>query len=794
MIKDPALIQRLSSLPVFSHLDEISKNLQTSGYLVLTAETGAGKSTAVPLVLLHDMPGKILMLEPRRLAALAVASRMADLLDEPTGKRVGYRLRMDTNISSQTRIEVMTEAVLTRMIQADPALEGVSAVILDEFHERTIHGDLALALLREVKLFRPELAILIMSATINSEDLSRRLQAPVLSISGRMWPVDIIHRDSLSFEQAIINELQIPGGDLLVFLPGIGEIRRCLEHVRTMAITEAQGRKTGLYILHSSVSIQEQRLVLSPAEDERRVILASAIAETSVTVPGVTTVIDCGLSRINRFDIRTGMDRLVTVNESAFSAAQRAGRAGRTGPGRCIRLWNPRDTRPETLPPEIERSDIIPLVLECAQWGVHTPDGLDWLDSPNAAAWEQACSLLQTVGALDSENRITDFGRALLLLAIHPRLGCVALSGYPEQAVRYLVRSADSGSETGRYLKDLYSRLDTVANRFPAVVQQLNLLSTKTLTDRRKTGKPAVSPAMALLAGFPDRLALHAGDGTYRFPSGRQARIGAQNRKEHAVFPKWIVVAEVDAGDREGRIYEYESLSETEVLSFLEKRTSVSTEVSFTEKGIRKIETVCYGGLVLSSKPVQVLPEDSILAWCDYFRKQASCELFEDDAVNLFLLRARFAWRKNPESPATETVLLANLEKWLVPFITGSGKPGPEQILAGLRWYCDASFVDREAPCKICLASGRIRPLNWEMDPVSGLPKPVLETRVQDLYGCAETPAISGVPVLLRLLSPAGRPVQVTSDLAGFWQGSWTEVRREMKGRYPKHDWPEKPV
>ncbi len=792
MISDSALVQRLSSLPVFAHLDEISENLQTSGFLVLTAETGAGKSTAVPLVLLHDMPGKILMLEPRRLAALAVASRMADLLDEPTGKRVGYRLRMDTNTSSQTRIEVMTEAVLTRIIQSDPALKGVSAVILDEFHERTIHGDLALALLREVKLLRPELAILIMSATINTEYLSRRLQAPVLSISGRMWPVDIIYRGSLSVEQAIINELQMPGGDLLVFLPGIGEIRRCLEHLRSMTITEAQGRKTGLYILHSSISMQEQRLVLSPAGDERRIILASAIAETSVTVPGVTTVIDCGLARINRFDIRTGMDRLVTIHESAFSADQRAGRAGRTGPGRCIRLWNPRDTRPETLPPEIERSDIIPLVLECAQWGVHTPDGLDWLDPPNTAAWEQACSLLQTVGALDSENRITDFGRALLLLAIHPRLGCVALSGYPEQAVRYLVRSADSGSETGRYLKDLYSRLDTVARRFPAVAKHLNPLCSGTHSER-KTGNPAVSSAIALLAGFPDRLALHAGDGTYRFPSARQARIGSQNRMEHAVFPKWIVAAEVDAGDREGRIHEYESLSETEVLSFLEKRTRISTVVSFTEKGIRKTETVCYGALVLSSRPVQVLPEDSILAWCDYFRKQASCELFDDDAVKLFLLRARFAWRKKSESPAAETVLLANLEKWLVPFITGSGKPGPEQILAGLRWYCDASFVDREAPCKICLANGRIRPLQWELDPAGALPKPVLETRVQDLYGCTGTPEISGVPVLLRLLSPAGRPVQVTSDLAGFWQGSWTEVRREMKGRYPKHDWPEKP-
>ena len=796
---------------------------------MLTAETAAGKSTAVPLALMEAFPGKILVTEPRRLAAVAVASRHAQLLGESVGMQAGYRLRYDTCVSPATKIHVMTDAILTRMIQADPALDGVSVIVLDEFHERSLHTDLSLAFLKEVMMLRDDLYLVVMSATMDAGRVAYYLgegeAAPCFHVEGRRFPVEIGYRPAPMAAgrtllsggnelplvdwcvQVVLEELHGSppsgrnGGSILVFLPGIGEIRRC----QWLLEQAGAGELAHILLLHSSISLEEQRLVLdveyrrdgasgsaSKFPAKRRVIISSSIAETSLTVPDVTLVIDCGLSRTSRFDPRTGMTRLVTEIESSFSAEQRTGRAGRLGPGRCIRLWSPAESRLASPPPEITRADLVPVVLECARWGVQELDGLTWLDCPSAGGWAAARSLLQEMGCLEESGSITNLGRRVLELGVHPRIGCVASSGFPgavELAARY---GASDSAEQQRLQKDLHRRL----------------------ADSKKSAGQSGGvdgASLALLAGFPDRLAKSCGEGKYQFPSGRTASLfhrtavaSSQQRLSGNAFPAWIVAVEVDAGATTGRIYRWEPLDAAVAEKWLEKHatTQVELDVEDATGKVVKHQVRRYGRLELERR--RLVPDDSDVAaaLCGQIRRRGFGSLPVSRQSQLLLVRGRLweALRSPglletgavppgavPSSQFSEEFLLERLEDWLIPFLGGQKKLSQEVVYQGLHWFCDGATLDRELPLSITLPNGKRRTLTYET--IAGRVTPVLEVVIQDMFGCLETPRVAGIPVLLRLLSPARRPLQVTSDLAGFWQNTWPDICKEMKGRYPKHNW-----
>lgn len=794
----------LEGLPIYPHLDSIADALLSSPsrFLVLTAETAAGKSTAVPVALLERFPGSIVMLEPRRVATVAVASRIAEILGEEVGRRAGYRLHLDSRVSRETRIEVITEAILTRRLQNDPSLEGVSVVILDEFHERSVHADLALAFLRESVALRDDLYVIVMSATMDTEKIAAFLESPVVSVPGRRWPVGIEYaprqtrRDGRiepieeAMAGAIRRELDGDGPrGILAFLPGIAEIRRT---ERLLA-----GISCEILALHSTIPISEQRRVLAePAPGERRVILSSSIAETSLTVPGVSIVVDSGLARIGKIDVRTGMYALETGSESVFSAGQRAGRAGRLGPGRCVRLWAERDVRVSDPAPEILRTDLIAVVLECAVWGVVDIDGIAWLTRPSEAAWNQARELLSWMGAIDASGRVTKTGKALVSLGTHPRIAAVALAGGTELAVRHS-RFSDNPREAARFAEDIARRVARARNDHGVTPDVFFPETIRGLRDADAKG------AMPLLAGFPDRIACHVADGSYRFPSGRVASLPRDDRNATARYPKWIIAPEVDSGEREGLIRSYEPLDDTLATAWLEAHATTGTRIAFADGKyspgikVKKTETSAYGKIVLSERPLVPGPGDVANAVVSAIRTEGLSVLPWNETSTRFLARARLCAKAPGGERARDLAdgsLLDSLEEWLVPFIPSDGRIEGQGLLDALRYLADGQRVDREVPERITLANGVSRPLIFEEFVPGEGPIPILEIRIQELFGCPDTPRVLGMPVLMRLLSPARRPLQVTSDLAGFWKNTWADVRKEMKGRYPKHKWPEDPL
>lgn len=783
--------------------------------MVLTAETGAGKSTAVPVALLKSFPGKILMLEPRRLAALAVARRVAEILGEDVGLISGYLMHLDRKVSGKTRFTVMTQAILTNMLLEDPALEGVSVVVIDEFHERSINADLALAFLKEAVSLRDDLFVLVMSATVQAQKTAACLgteahPAPVLQIPGRLFPVQVRYEPALSAVQAVMQELaRSKDGSILVFLPGIADIRRTEAELTAAGAAE----QADICILHSSISLDEQRKILTPPRpgEKRRVILSSAIAESSLTVPDVSVVIDSGLMRLNRMNVRSGMETLVTERESRFSAQQRSGRAGRTGPGTCVRLWSGHEVLPEATAPEILRSDLASVVLQCADWGITDRKALDWFDEPPQTAWEAARKLLQELSCLDGQGGITDLGRAALQMGISPRLACAALAGGAACILPYSEYAQTAPSLQRRFLDDCERRRAACLKRFPALQADME--------------EP-------LLAGFPDRLARRCdGDGLYAFPSGRVASLPREDRDKRAAFPEWILAPDVDAGEKQGRIYSWKELSDDCIAGFLAGRTHEEISCSFIGQDtsrIRKVKAVCYGKIELSRVILRADAGDYGAALCALVREKGIAALPLSKAAHSFLLRAQFYRQQQnggtaafgpaggtsadptggsstgpvPDtgeavSPGADlfTDLQDHVSDWLLPFITGNSLT-PESVLNALRYALDGQAVDAAVPDSITLANGRRCPVSYEeiaapseTETAVKTVRPVMEVIIQRLFGVFQTPRIMGVPVLLRLLSPARRPLQVTENLEGFWSGSWKEICKEMKGRYPKHNW-----
>ncbi len=829
------------SLPIDEVLPALREALATRHEAVLEAPPGAGKTTRVPLALLNEpwLAGQtILMLEPRRLAARAAAERLASELGEKVGETVGYRIRLDSKVGPNTRIEVVTEGILTRRLQDDPALEGVGLLIFDEFHERSLDADLALALsLNGRDLFRDDqpLKILLMSATLEGERLAGLLDdAPILRSEGRMYPVTM--RWGRAFQpgefieprlvQTILDALNDESGSLLVFLPGQAEIRRVHQQ-----LADALGERTEVLLcpLHGELDLAAQRAAIEPAPPgKRKVVLATNIAETSLTIDGVRVVIDAGLARVPRFDPGSGMTRLDTQRISRASATQRAGRAGRLEPGVCYRLWS--QDQHEQLAAyasaEILSADLAGLALQLGRWGV-LPGQLVWLDVPPAAAYAQAQDLLERLGALEGKTaedwKLTRHGQAMAELPAHPRIAHLLLRG---QALGLADMACDVAALLGErdILRgagaDLHSRLvllsgeERAARSAQGGVQRARQLARQYRGYLRgKALEPVSDPDHprwlgALLAlAYPDRVAQQrrAGGAEYRLANGRAALFA---EADSLMKQPWLVIADLGSrqGQREERIYLAADFDPALFDSVLAEQVRNVDQLDWDEReGVLRAERQRkVGELVLSREPLTGLDEAA--------RSQALVNLVRRKGLELLpwtpelrQWQARVALLRQLDMEAkgqsewpdvSDTALLANLEHWLLPYLNKVSRLSHfanldlSSIVHNLLPWPLPQCLDELAPHHLSVPSGSSIRLDYSEQP------PILAVRLQELFGLAETPRIAGgrQVVKLHLLSPARRPVQVTQDLANFWRSTYAEVKKDLKGRYPKHYWPDDPL
>ncbi|MEO8445763.1 MAG: ATP-dependent helicase HrpB, partial [Gammaproteobacteria bacterium] len=829
-------------LPITAALPELAAALAAGRGAVLQAPPGAGKSTGVPLALL-DAPWlagrRLLLLEPRRLAARAVAARMASQLGEEPGGTVGYRTRLDTRMGPRTRIEVVTEGILTRQLQRDPALEGVGLVIFDEFHERSLQADLGLAFVLDAQRhLAPELRVLVMSATLDGAALARLMDdAPVISAPGLSFPVETRYADRASSDYldrqavaAIRRSLREDDGDLLVFLPGAGEIRRVEQALRD---TGASG-PVHIRPLYGDLDREAQDLAIRPAPaGERKVVLATNIAETSLTIEGIRVVIDGGLERRARFDPQSGMSRLETLRISQASADQRRGRSGRLAPGICYRLWTAAEHRsllPFT-PPEIASADLAPLALELAGWGTRDPAALTWLTPPPAGALAQARELLRQLGALHQADRITPHGRELLRQGAHPRLAHLMLGakaaglGRTACALAALLGERDllrgqPGQRPAERDPDLRTRLEVLA-RDPDALRRddvdqstLRLVRRSADTYARQLGLAGSAAGIErgidadevgwlLALAYPDRIARtrEHGSGRYLLSNGRGAFFAAPQSLARADY---LVIPGLEGGEKEARIQLAAPVSLAALEQHLAGSISTASEVCWDsrERAVVARRQRRLGALVLADEALRH-PDPALVtaAMVAGLRELGLAALPWTPDLRQWQARVLLCGRVETEAAepwpdVSDATLLATLESWLTPWLDGVSRAThlPRVDLAGalhgLLPWARQQRLEELAPTHLAVPSGSRVPIDYLDGPV-----PSLSVRLQEVFGLGATPCVGAgrVPVLLKLLSPARRPVQVTQDLASFWAGAYHEVRRELKGRYPRHYWPEDP-
>jgi len=829
-----------TGLPIEAVIDAVAAALAGRGLGVLTAEPGAGKTTVVPIRLL-DRPwlgGRtILVLEPRRVAARAVARRMASLLGEAVGQTVGWRTRDDRRVGPDTRIEVVTEGILTRRLQRDPSLPGVGAVLFDEFHERSIHADLGLALTLEARdTIREDLRILIMSATIDAAAVAALIgdedePAPVVACEGRTHPVEISWRPMQRrqrVEEATADAVAIAlarPGDVLAFLPGMGEIRRTVERLSDRVDAE-------VLPLYGALEPAEQDAALRPVPGRRRVVVATDVAETSLTVDGIATVVDAGLARRPRYDPATGLSRLVTVPNSKSSADQRAGRAGRLGPGRAIRLWSKVEhaARPRHDKPEILETDIAPLLLESLAWGVPDPGRLRLLDHPSSAALQEAREVLTLLGAVDADGRITDDGRRMLELPVHPRLAAMLAGcgdgplGWPAAVLASLLTERDViGGRPSQRPTDLWPRVQLVVDRDHRLPDtDIGAVHTvrrraRELLSRTGAVETTVHPGdlgRALALAYPDRLAQkrRGHGGRFRLRNGMGGEI---DRSDPMADEEMLVVADLQGPKRKVRIARAAAIDPVDVelgfLSEVSERSFLTWDDDLDDLRLRVERRL--GALDFGTHDQPIEPGEAVTAalierivdtglgvlhWTEEARLlQARVTLVAGHRPELFAAPGTGEGDGPMPSPLAidDETLLAEADAVFGPWLSGAtGRSGLAALdVAGLlraRLGPAAAAVDRLAPTHYELPGGRRVVIDYRA------PTPRISVRAQLAFGLAETPLLvdGAVPLTVELLSPADRPIQVTSDLAAFWTGSWSEVRKDMAGRYPKHHWPEDPT
>jgi ATP-dependent helicase HrpB len=831
----------MSLWPVDEALPRLRAALAGGGAAVLTAPPGAGKTTRVPPALLAALPagGRIVMLEPRRLAAVSAARWMARARGEEVGRTVGYAIRFERRVSAATRIEVVTEGILTRRLQTDPGLAGVALVIFDEFHERSLNADLALALCLDARRnLREDLALLVMSATMAAGPVAALLGgAPVIDAPGKTFAVDVRYlggdRDArhasvaVQVARGVERALAETEGDVLAFLPGVAEIRACVDLLRGSAAVAAGA--IGLHPLYADLPFEEQERALLPGA-RRRVVLATSIAETSLTIEGVRTVVDSGLARRAEHDAAAGMGRLVTVRVARSQADQRTGRAGRTAPGVCYRLFSRQDYEALTAfaPPEMLVADLASLALELAIWGAREA-ALPWLDQPPAARLAAARALLAALGALDAAQAPTAVGRDMARLPLHPRLARLVLRGASAGAAalgcnlaallsgRDVFARGDRRPEPVAGECDLADRIEALEHfratgRAGAGTDAAGLRSAARMAQQLESLLPAAARAAGappagdllgrlLLDAFPERLARvrDAGGERYLLANGRGARLSPASCVRGN---EYVVAVEVDAGTGgEGVVYVASAVTEATVREELAGQIATERSVCWDarERRVSGVVRERIGAVVLAERPFAPGDEEALPALCQAVRAERSALLplgaEERQLQGRVLLLARlFPGDGWPD--LGDELLYDSPEAWLAPFLDGVRSardleridPAPalrELIPPRLRQRLDAL-----APTHLPVPSGRRVALDYA--PPEG---PVLAVKLQELFGLGSSPAVAGgrAPVLLHLLSPAGRPVQVTRDLRGFWDGAYRQVRDELRGRYPRHPWPDDP-
>ena len=808
-------------LPIEEALPPLLAALQSGLNAVLQAPPGAGKTTLVPLALL-DQPWRgdrrIIMLEPRRLAARAAARRMAALLGEAVGETVGYRIRQDSKIGAKTRIEVVTEGILTRMLQDDPELSGVAAVLFDEFHERSLNADLGLALCLESQgSLRDDLRLLVMSATLDGRPVAKLMNdCPIITSEGRSFPVDVRWQDKPHngrFDDAVAALVsraidEEPEGDLLVFLPGQGEIRRVQ--------AQLESRYPDLLVapLYGDLSQEAQDAALRPQSGRRKVVLSTSIAETSLTIEGIRIVVDGGQMRLPRFDPNGGMTKLVTVPVSKASAEQRRGRAGRLGPGLCYRLWSEAAHRalPGFTAPEIADADLAPLALELARWGVSDPTSMAWLEPPPAASYAQAVDLLKRLGALDHGGRITAHGKAMAALPLHPRLAHMVLKaesmGLGSLACDLAALLSERDILRNARDADLRLRLEALAdprsnNADRGGVQRVRDAAKQLRRSLRiPQSDDSVEEAGLLLAfAYPDRIGQRrsAQGLQYRLSNGRGAFFPVP---EALATEDMLVMADLDGDKRDARIFLAAPVTRAEIEDHFAELILTTEAVAWdsreqvvTARRQRKL-----GELVLKDealpKPSREAITEAMLAGV---REMGLACLPWNDAARKFQSRITFLRRIEGEAwpDLSDEALTETLSDWLPPWLEGISRKAHlerldmlEILEAALPWEKKRD-LDEAAPTHVTVPSGSRIPIDYETGEI-----PVLAVRLQEMFGLADTPTLAHgrVKLVLHLLSPARRPMQVTQDLASFWANTYKQVKADLKGQYPKHYWPDDPM
>lgn len=806
-------------LPITEVVPAVQQALANNSTLIVNAPPGAGKSTLLPLTLFRApwLDGKkVLMLEPRRLAARSIAHRMADLLDEEVGDSIGFRIRFEAKSGPNTKLEVLTEGILTRMLQHDNALEDVGMVIFDEFHERSLHADLALALCREAQqVLRPDLRIVIMSATLDMPTLTELLQCPVVKSEGRQYPVNINYvgeADRFMLPElaarTIIQATKKHDGDVLAFLPGQGEIKRCEE------LLNNQLSGFSICPLYGALPFGKQQRAVRPDRDgKRKVVLATSIAETSLTIEGVRVVVDTGYGRRSKFNAKSGLSGLQTVQIDQDTAEQRSGRAGRLSEGHCYRLWTAGTHAQLTQhrAPEILELDLSSLVLNLAEWGIQDVASLTWLTPPPAGMLQGARDTLEEIGALE-DGKITAHGKRLNQLPCHPRIAHMLVAaedmdllGLATDLAAVIEERdplpAESGIDINLRIEALrrhrkgekktrkLERIDQVARLYRKL---FNAEPSNATFDPYETG-------VLLVHAYPERIASARPGNNAQFQLAN-GRLAMASHKDDLAFESWLAVAHVDARDGMGKIFMAAPLNPQDLAPMVKEQKVVTWDTK--KGGLKASLDLRIGSIVLQSKPLNE-PDEAELkqAICNALKKEGEWLLPFNDQVKNWQNRVISLRKWHPQAgwPDVSTpALLASVDEWLPPYLNNIKKPEDlkkielEQVLHYHLQSTQQAELDRLAPTKIEVPSGSKIKLEYQANGSA----PVLKVRLQELFGLTTTPSVNGgnTNVLLHLLSPGFKPVQITADLVSFWDNTYFEVRKDLKGRYPKHYWPDNPL